>query len=143
MKRFLVLTVIGGVGFLVRTHLSRSKPKVAKAPLSEDQKQIYESFVKSETKEVATHMTLASTTSPLFLSGFMLSCLKDLHLTNLEEVQQTVHVIASGIATQSRVTLVDRRHYKIADPGRAIKNGQDVGNAVAEGFASASGLFPK
>jgi len=134
MKR-LVLTVMMGVGFLVAPTFSRSKPKVSKAPLSEDQKQIYESFVKSETKEGAIHMTLASTTSPLFLSEYLLSCLKDLHLTNLEEAQQSVHVIGSGIA-QSRVTLADPRHYKVADPGRAIKNGQDVGQAVAGGFAS-------
>ena len=136
LKRSLVLTVVMGVGFLVAPTFSRTKPKVAKTPLSEDQEQIYKLFIKSQSKDNAIHMTLASTTSPLFLSEFMSGCLRDLRLTNLEDAQQKVHVIGLEIAAQSSVTLADPRHYKVADPGRAIKNGQSVGKAVADGFAA-------
>jgi hypothetical protein len=123
-------------GLVVSPTFSRSKLKVAKTPLSEDQKQIYEFFIKSQSEGDASHMTLASTTSALFLSKSMADCLKDLQLTNLDEVQQLVHVIGPEIAAQSGIRLVDSRHYKVADPGRAIKNGKSVGRAVAEGFAA-------
>jgi len=136
MRRFLVLPIAMAVGLFVSPAFSQSKPKLDKTSLSEDQKEIYELFIKSQTKGDASRMILASTTSALFLSGSISGCLNDLHLKNLEEAQQFVHVIGPEIADQPKVTLVDARHYKVADPGRAIKKGQNVGQAVAEGFAA-------
>ena len=136
MRRFFALLAVMVWGLLISPIFAGSKPKLAKTPLSEDQKQIYALFIKSKTEGDAGQMTLASTTSALFLSKSMSDCLKDLRLANLEELQQVVHVIGPEIAPQSSVKLVNTRHYKVADPGRAIRKGQSVGQAVAQGFAA-------
>ena len=124
------------VGVFAASASRSSKPKISKTELSEDQKQVYQSFLESQTKKGTVPLRLASTTTPLLLSEYMHDCLKDLELQNLVEVQETVHVIASDVAKQSNVMLVDPRHYKISDPQKAIEHGKSVGDAVTAGFGA-------
>jgi len=134
MKKALLLAATLSVGFYGASAFCGPKPKISKSQLSEDQRQVYQSFLESQTKQGTIPLRLAFRTTPLSLSEYMADCLKDLHLQNLTGAHQTIHVIGPEVAKQSKVTLVDPRHHKISDPQKAIEHGTNVGEAVANGF---------
>jgi hypothetical protein len=114
------------------------KPNLSKASLTAEEVEIYGTFLDSylgANKEVTN---LSDRTFPLDLSGpgDQSSCLKGIELNSVAESGKTTHLLGPDISKGRAVRLVDRDKNKVKDPGKAIKNGDSVENAVKEGFKS-------
>lgn len=61
-------------------------------------------------------------------------CLEGIKVNSSQGAVQTIHIFPTSIADGRSIRLVDPKKHKLKDPGKAIKNGESVGNAVAAGF---------
>jgi hypothetical protein len=60
--------------------------------------------------------------------------LEGIKLNDSQDAAQTIHIFAANIVESRAIRLVDPKKRKLKDPGKAIKNGESVGTAVAARF---------
>lgn len=132
--------ILGSLGAIGRT----DKPTLSKNPLTPEQNEIYGVFLDSyltTNKYPGSDKNLTNLsdkTYPFELSDFggPETCLKDVELNNLPEVEHTIHFLSVDISKGRPVTLIDRDKHKVHDPGKSIRKGDSVDHAVTQGFKS-------
>src|ERR1700733_6683727 len=112
----------------------KNKPTLSKTPLTAEELEIYGVFLDSFVDKGKDFVNFSDKTSPLTLSDDDQGmCLEGIELKNASEPEQAIHLFDPRIADGHAIHLVDTRKYKLKDPGKAIKNGESVGNAVTAG----------
>jgi len=117
---------------------SDAKPKVSGKPLSAEQLAIYREILKDWQDDGKHRVNLSvQTIPPEKDSG---DCAKTAHLESIDPLQ--VHRFRNeelGQLGSDKIVLVDpeaqRKEVAVNDPGKAIRNGKSVDEAVNNGFA--------
>jgi hypothetical protein len=60
--------------------------------------------------------------------------LEGIKLNDSQDVAQTIHIFPANIVENRAIRLVDPKKHKLNDPGKALKNAESVGTAVAASF---------
>ena len=115
---------------------NKQKPTTSQTPLSAEQLELYGIFLDSFVGDGKEPVNFSDRTLPFVLldSDQKGPCLEGIKLNSSQDAAQTVHIFPTSIAEGRSIRLVDPKKHKLKDPGKAIKNGESVGDAVAAGF---------
>ncbi|MBS1851301.1 MAG: hypothetical protein JST79_10345 [Acidobacteria bacterium] len=129
-------------GFLSLAFSSELNSKANKIPLTEEQLEVYYSFIKTyDNGTKSDHLNIANQTSGWAHSdkSMLEKCLGGIELENFEQAQ-LVHVLSGNVKFPANVTLVDEKKQRGLirnnDPHRTMRQGKSVEDAVALAFTS-------
>jgi len=138
VKGFLILAIISFLAVPMSSSPTK-KLVVSKSPLDAERLQIYGKYLDAYLGTDKSLTNMANKTVPLNFSWPTEGgdCLKGIELEDLEEAGEAVHLLGIEISKGRAIRMVDpRKDHVIRDPGKAIKHGESVGDAVKEGYAS-------
>ncbi len=145
MKNFLPSVFIMAVTLLcTSTSAISDKPVKITLPLSADEVSIYNAVLRHYSGDTA--LNVSRMTYPLDPSSPMSGlqrgeCLKGIHLENIAAVSHSFHELPPDILPDKKMKLVDpRKQTKVVhsnDPGKTIRKGEPVENAVESAFSTA------
>lgn len=118
-----------------------TKPVVSKSPMDADQLAVYQAFLSSYDTGSKARLNLSKVTSALNLAEDKDDpCLKNIEFDPKRQVASVVHEFDPQTPLQGNFRLVNPEEQSKAiqrsDPGRAIRHGKDVNDAVEAGFAA-------
>jgi hypothetical protein len=136
MRRSIMICVISLLVGISGTAANKSKSTLSKTPLTPEELELYGIFIDSFVGKGEGVVNFSERTSPLAFvdSDNEGSCIAGINLKNLPEAGQTFHMFDASLADGRAIRLVDPSKHKLKDPGKAIKKGDSVGDAVAAGF---------
>jgi hypothetical protein len=113
---------------------TKSKTTMSQTPLTQKELELYGIFLDSFVGKGKEPVNFSENTSPLTLSDSDNEgpCLEGIKLKSSAEA--VVHMLPTNIADGRAIRLVDSSEHRLKDPGKAIKKGDSVGDAVAAGF---------
>ena len=133
---FLLAAILSPITFAGNT-----KPVVSKSPMDADQLSVYQAFLDSYDNGSKARLNLSKVTSALDLAQNKNDpCLKDIEFDPKSQFASVVHEFDSQTPLRGNFRLVNpkeqSRSIQRNDPGRAIRQGNDVNGAVEAGFAA-------
>jgi hypothetical protein len=136
MRRSILVFVISLLFGISGTAANKSKSTLSKSPLTAEALELYGIFLDSFVGKGEGTVNFSERTSPLTFgdSDNEGSCVQGIKLKSLGEAGQTIHMFEANIADGRAIHLVDPRKHKLKDPGKSIKKGDSVGDAVVAGF---------
>jgi hypothetical protein len=136
MRRTVLIFVISLLVGISGTASNKSKPTLSQTPLTSEDLELYGIFLDSFVGKGKELVNFSERTLPLTLadSDNEGPCLEGIRLKRSAEAAQTIHMFPTSIADGRAIHLVDPSKHKLKDPGKAIKKGDSVGDAVAAGF---------
>jgi hypothetical protein len=136
MRRSILVSVISLLVGISGTAANKGKSIVSKTPLTAEELELYGIFLDSFVGKGEGAVNFSERTFPLAFvdSDNEGSCIEGIKLKSSPEAGQTIHVFEASIADGHAIHLVDPSKHKLKDPGKAIKRGDSVGDAVVAGF---------
>ena len=136
MRRAVLILIIPLLVGISGTASTKSKPTLSQTPLTSEDLELYGIFLDWFVGKGKELVNFSERTLPLTLADTDNEgpCLEGIKLKRSAEAARTIHMLPTSIADGRAIHLVDPSKHKLKDPGKSIKKGDSVGDAVAAGF---------
>ena len=134
--RRIVLTLLISLLVGISGTADTKRLTLSQTPLTSEDLELYGIFLDFFVGKGKELVNFSERTFPFALadSDNVGPCLEGISLKRSAEAGQTIHMFPTSIADGRAMHLVDPSKRKLKDPGKAIKRGASVGDAVAVGF---------